>query len=135
MKRFERLPVFSRFLHWIDERASRTSASVVVASLVVIALAVIAASGFDVVLQADFATACGAVTLIMVFVLQHTQRRAQLATQLKLDEIIAALPAADDRVMHVETSANEELSDMDRQRTLHHQRLRSDGTTAEPPDR
>jgi len=128
VKSLERLPVPSRLLHWVDERASRTSSSVVVASIVVLALAGIAASGFDIVLQADFATGCGAVTLIMVFVLQHTQRRSQIATQLKLDEIIAALPGADDLVMHVEASADEELSELDERRTRHHESLRSDGT-------
>ena len=45
-------------------------------------------------------------TTIMVFTIQHTQSREQAATQLKLDELIRALPGADDHLVHVEAGAD-----------------------------
>jgi low affinity Fe/Cu permease len=125
MTRRERLPMVSRSLHWVDDHASRSAASVIAAVSVGLALLAIAASGFDLTLQADFATACSAVTVVMVFVLQHTQRRSQVATQLKLDELIAAMPQADDRIVHVEASTNEELADLGEERARHHASLRA----------
>ena len=114
-----------RTLHWVDDRASRSTTSVIAALAAAAALVAIVASGFDPTLQADFATVCSAVTVVMVFVLQHTQRRAQIATQLKLDELVAAMPQADDRIVHVEASTNEELADLDEQRRRRHASLRA----------
>lgn len=70
------------------------------------------------------------VTLVMVFVIQHTQSREQTATQLKLDELIRALPKADGDLVHVEAGQDEELADLERRQTAHHQSLRTG--TAEP---
>jgi low affinity Fe/Cu permease len=39
----------------------------------------------------------------MVFVIQHTQARQQAATQRKLDEILQALPGADNALMALNT--------------------------------
>ena len=50
-----------------------------------------------------------AVTLVMVFVIQHTQTRQQSATQRKLDELLRALPSADDRLIAVEEAPDQEL--------------------------
>jgi low affinity Fe/Cu permease len=41
-----------------------------------------------------FSMASSAITLIVVFVIQHTQSRQQVATQLKLDELIRTVDAA-----------------------------------------
>ncbi|MBW4041785.1 MAG: low affinity iron permease family protein [Acidobacteria bacterium] len=49
------------------------------------------------------------VTLILVFAIQHTQARQQTATQRKLDEILRALPRADDRLIAVEEAPDHEL--------------------------
>lgn len=123
----DELPVTSRALHGLDQLTARPATSVVVAVALVAALVGIVSSGFDPALEAEFATVCSAITVTMVFVLQHTQRRAQLATQLKLDEIIAALPDADDRVVHVESSGDAELGELIAARQAHHAALRSDG--------
>jgi low affinity Fe/Cu permease len=57
------------------------------------------------------------VTLIMVFVLQHMQSRLESATQRKLDELLRAVPRADDGLIAVEEAADAELealSDLNR---------------------
>jgi len=50
-----------------------------------------------------------ALTLAMVFVIQHTQAREQLVTQRKLDELLAAVPRADNSVIGLEEASDDEL--------------------------
>jgi len=45
----------------------------------------------------------------MVFVVQHTQARQQRATQRKLDEILRALPSADNSLLTLEHASDAEL--------------------------
>ncbi len=49
------------------------------------------------------------VTLILVFAIQHTQARQQTATQRKLDELLRAIPRADNRLIAVEEAPDHEL--------------------------
>jgi low affinity Fe/Cu permease len=84
-----------------------------------LALAVLAASaawliysavvGFPSAPARVFQTVVGAVTLTMVFVIQHTQARQQSATQRKLDEILRALPEADNALLTLEHASDREL--------------------------
>ena len=52
-----------------------------------------------------FEGAAAGITLVMVFVLQHTQTSQQLALQRKLDELLRALPGTDERLIQVETES------------------------------
>jgi len=56
-----------------------------------------------------FQTLVAAVTVVMVFVIQHTQARHQAATQRKLDEILRALPEADNTLLALEHASDDEL--------------------------
>jgi len=60
-------------------------------------------------LETVFQTIAAATTLAMVFVIQHTQARAQAATQRKLDEILRASPAADHTMITLEEAPDNEL--------------------------
>ena len=51
---------------------------------------------------AAFEISVSSLTLVMVFAIQHTQGREQAATQRKLDELIRALPGADESLMMLE---------------------------------
>jgi len=42
-------------------------------------------------------------------VLQHTQGRQQLAIQRKLDEVLHALPTADNRLISLESASEDDL--------------------------
>src|SRR3954451_21602028 len=53
------------------------------------------------------------VTFLMVFLIQRTQNKDALATQLKLNEIVAAIQGASNRLIDVEDLSEDEL------RTLH----------------
>src|SRR5260370_39407130 len=50
------------------------------------------------------------VTFLMVFLIQRAQNRDALAVQLKLDEIVAALEGASNRLISVESLYEEELN-------------------------
>jgi low affinity Fe/Cu permease len=60
-------------------------------------------------LETIFQTLAAATTLAMVFVIQHTQARAQAATQRKLDEILLASPEADNTLITLEEAPDNEL--------------------------
>src|ERR1022692_3808630 len=92
----------SRLLSELDQRTSRplTALTIVVAAIVWIIISV--AIGFPVRWESIFQSLVAALTLAMVFVIQHTQARQQAATQRKLDEILQALPGADNALMTLE---------------------------------
>jgi low affinity Fe/Cu permease len=73
-----------------------------------------------------FSTVVSAFTLIMLFVIQHTQGRHQKVLQLKLDELIRTSPQADDLLVHLEVAPDDELIDRDQQQLAHHESLRDD---------
>ncbi len=117
----------------VNEMSTRPVIAVGVGLLVVAAFAPIAASGFDQELQFMFATVCSGATVTMVFVLQHAQRREQTAVRLKLNEIVRALPHADDHLIGVEASSDRELVDLEQSQLDHHASLRdSEHPNAEP---
>jgi low affinity Fe/Cu permease len=72
-------------------------------------LVVSAIVGFPSGPERIFQTVVGALTLAMVFVIQHTQARQQSATQRKLDEILRALPEADNALLTLEHASDREL--------------------------
>ncbi|HEX9458514.1 MAG TPA: low affinity iron permease family protein [Thermoanaerobaculia bacterium] len=59
------------------------------------------------------------VTFLMVFLIQRAQNRDALAVQLKLDEIVAALEGASNRLISVEDLSESELKIL----RIHYQRL------------
>ncbi len=67
--------------------------------------------GFPARLETIFQTLAAATTLAMVFVIQHTQARAQAATQRKLDEILLASPEADNTLITLEEAPDNELKE------------------------
>jgi low affinity Fe/Cu permease len=99
----------SRWLSRIDRYASRPAVALLVLGAVVTWLVVSVAAGFPARWETVFQTLVAALTLAMVFVIQHTQGRHQRATQRKLDEILRALPGADNSLMTLEHASDEEL--------------------------
>ena len=63
--------------------------------------------------MAAFEVSVSTVTLVMVFAIQHTQGREQAATQRKLDELMLALPGADDSLMMLEEASREVMLDVE----------------------
>lgn len=114
-----RAPVFERFA----SAATRFTGSVPAFAL---ALATIAAwmitgpiFGFSDTWQLVINTGTTIVTFLMVFLIQQTQNKDGLAIQLKLNELVAALEGASNRLVSVEDITAEELRILH----AHYQRL------------
>ena len=119
-------PRTSRAVHALHEVTTRPLIAIGVAVVVVACWIVVVVTGFDQDVQFLFATLCTGVTGVMVFVLQHTQQRQQIALQVKLNEIVRALPRADDRLISVEMSSDDELVDVEQNQLDHRAALRDD---------
>jgi low affinity Fe/Cu permease len=99
----------SRLLTWIDRWTSRPLPALIVAAAAAAWIIVSVIIGFPGRWERVFQTVVAAVTLAMVFVIQHTQARQQAATQRKLDEILQALPGADNALLALEHASDDEL--------------------------
>ena len=114
----------SRALHWLGDVTSRASIAALSALVVLFCAVFLAATNFPRNWVAGFSTAATSVTLVMLFVIQHTQSRQQLATQLKLDELIRATPEADDHLVHIEAAHELELIEREQDQLAHHEAVR-----------
>jgi low affinity Fe/Cu permease len=99
----------SLLLSRADRYASRPATAVVVVAAAGAWLIASIATGFPAEWETVFETVVSAVTLVMVFVIQHTQARHQRATQRKLDEILLALPETNDALVRLEHASDDEL--------------------------
>ncbi len=100
--RTSQLPIWSRTLYKIEHYTFLPVVALVVSVAAVSGVVVVAALRFPDHLVAAFEISVSTLTLIMVFAIQHTQGREQAATQRKLDELIRALPGADESLMMLE---------------------------------
>lgn len=101
--------VGSRVLHALDRWATKPTLALSVVTAVVVWVLYSAVFRFPARLETIFQTLAAATTLAMVFVIQHTQARAQAATQRKLDEILLASPEADNTLITLEEAPDNEL--------------------------
>jgi len=103
----------SRLLHWFQVISAKAYISVLVALACAAFLAWAAVSNHRDTILLWFGSVAAAITVVMVFVLQHTQSRQQEALQHKLDEVLHALPLADDRLIHLESAPESELREVE----------------------
>ena len=103
-----RSPV-SLLLSKADRCASRPAAAVLVVAASGAWLAVSIVAGFPARWETIFETVVAALTLAMVFIIQHTQARHQRASQRKLDEILLAMPGTDNALVTLEHASDDEL--------------------------
>ncbi len=122
--RTAQLPVASRALYRIEHYSSLPAFALAITVAVVCLVAAIAVLGFPAHWVAVFEVAASGVTLVMVFAIQHTQGREQAATQRKLDELIRALPGADESLMMLEEASREVMLDVEEE----HRNVRSDSS-------
>src|SRR3954447_2207902 len=98
----------SATLHAVDSWTSKAWVAVwlSLATTLALVLTLIAGSSGDVT---ALAAVVQVVTLILVFVVQHTQARDQRITQRKLDELLRASPHADDSMVMLEAGSDDDL--------------------------
>jgi low affinity Fe/Cu permease len=99
----------SRALHRVGEIVANAAAGVVAAVLVVVWGIVGLIAGFPDWWATGLYASTASVTLVMVFVIQHTQSRQVTALQRKLDELVRATTGADEKLIAVEEAPDEEL--------------------------
>ena len=125
----------SRLLHLVGDLTSKSGVAAGVTVAVVLFLVALALAGFPSGWEAGFSTAAAAITLVMVFVIQHTQSRQQVATQLKLDELVRSSPHADDLLVHIEKADDHELIERERSQIEHHAAVRDVPLPEQPATR
>lgn len=99
----------SLLLSWVDRHASRPPAAVFVVTVAGAWIIVSVVTGFPARWETIFQTVVAALTLAMVFVIQHSQARHQRATQRKLDEILLAIPGTDNALLTLKHASDDEL--------------------------
>jgi len=100
---------FARFSRAIAKAVGSPYAFVLAASSVVVWALTGPLFGFSETWQLVINTGTTIVTFLMVFLIQNSQNRDAEALQLKLDEIIFALSAADDAMIDIERLDQEAL--------------------------
>ena len=111
--RTSQLPRRSRVLYQIEHYSSRSSVAIVVMVAVAAVVLLVVALGFPGKGVAAFELVSSTVTLLMVLVIQHTQGRQESATQRKLDELLRALPEANEALMMLEEAPAKVLLDVE----------------------
>ena len=99
----------SRLLTGLDRVASHPLLAVLVVAADAAWIVTSVVLRFPAGLEAIFQTLVEGLTIAMIFVIQHTQSRLQAATQRKLDEILKALPGANNAVLSIENANDDEL--------------------------
>ena len=103
----------SGLLYRIDHYSSLPWAAIVVGVALIGGIVVGSSVGFSSGWLTGFETGTSAITLVMLFVIQHTQSREQAATQRKLDELLRASPEAASGLMLLEEASDDEMRDVE----------------------
>jgi low affinity Fe/Cu permease len=113
LHRTEQLPLLSRVLYRVEHYGALPAVALAVSSGAIILVVVIAALQFPTRWVAAFEVSVSAITVVMVFAILHTQGREQAATQRKLDELIHALPGADESLMMLEEASRQDMLEVE----------------------
>ena len=111
--------ILSRFATAATTWTGSTPAFVIAAAIILVWIITGPLFHFSDTWQLVINTGTTVVTFLMVFLIQRAQNRDALAVQLKLDEIVAALEGASNRLISVEDLSEEELKVL----RNHYQRL------------
>jgi low affinity Fe/Cu permease len=109
----------SRFAGWVSDKAGSSPAFAIAVGIICVWGLTGPIFHYSDTWQLVINTGTTIVTFLMVFLIQRTQNKSALAVQLKLNEIVAALDGASNRLISVEDLSEEELSVL----YSHYQRL------------
>jgi low affinity Fe/Cu permease len=111
--RTAQLPWSSRILYRAEHYSSLPGVAIGIIFILLCVVAVGAALRFPTRWVDCVEVSASAITLAMVFAIQHTQGREQAATQRKLDELLRALPGAAESLMMLEEAPKEFMLDVE----------------------
>ena len=100
----------SRWTHRLGDATTHSNASIGVLAAVVVWMVIGGITDFPPWWTTSLFVATSAATLVMVFIVQHTQERLEIATQRKLDELLRAMPGTDGRLIAAEVASDAELA-------------------------
>jgi low affinity Fe/Cu permease len=103
-------PIVERFSAVITRSAGSTTAFVLACSVVIVWGLTGPIFGYSDTWQLVINTGTTIVTFLMVFLIQRTQNKDSLAIQLKLNELVAAMEGASNRLIDVEDLSEQELT-------------------------
>jgi low affinity Fe/Cu permease len=109
----------SRFASWASEWTGSTAAFLCAVSVVLIWAVTGPIFHYSNTWQLVINTGTTIVTFLMVFLIQRAQNKDTLAVQLKLNELVAAIEGASNRLISVEDLSEEELKVL----RIHYERL------------
>lgn len=109
----------SRFASWVSAKAGSTPAFIAACLVVIVWLATGPKFHYSDTWQLVINTGTTIITFLMVFLIQRAQNKESLALQLKLNEVVAALDGASNRLISVEDLNEKELGVLH----AHYQRL------------
>jgi low affinity Fe/Cu permease len=102
-----------RFSEAVTRRAGSTPAFGAAAGIVVVWAALGPVFGFSDTWQLVINTGTTIVTFLMVFLIQRTQNKDALAIHIKLNELVAAVKGASNRVVDIEALTERELQELE----------------------
>ena len=111
--RTAQLRVTSRVLYRIEHYTSLPVIAIAIIGAMIGLIAAGGAIGFPSGWVTGFEVSASTVTIVMLFAIQHTQGREQAAIQRKLDEILHALPGADESLMMLEEAPPNVMHDVE----------------------
>jgi low affinity Fe/Cu permease len=100
---------FEHFAHAVGRFAGTTAAFLIALGLIVLWLLMGPVLDYSSTWQLAVNTGTTIITFLMVFLIQRTQNKESLAVQLKLNEVVAALQGASNRLVNVEDLDEAEL--------------------------
>ena len=101
---------FTRFAKGTARASGRPAAFIMATAIIVIWGITGPLFGFSDTWQLVINTGTTVVTFLMVFLIQKTQNKDGIAIQIKLNELVAALSTASNRVLSVEDLSEEQLT-------------------------
>jgi len=99
----------ARFATWVSEKAGSTWSFIMALTVIVVWGCTGPLFGYSDTWQLVINTGTTIVTFLMVFLIQRAQNKGALAVQLKLNELVAAIDAASNRLISVEDLSEAEL--------------------------
>ena len=99
----------SRFATWVSEKTGSTWAFILALAVIVVWGTTGPLFHYSDTWQLVINTGTTIVTFLMVFLIQRAQNKSELAVQLKLNELVAAIDAASNRLISIEDLSEDEL--------------------------